>query len=79
VTRTLEYPSLFAGEQGTLRQDGLIHERWEGARVGANPEFTAEDVSAGGTDQVLAALEVASLARRAMLVIPPLAGAGYDE
>jgi hypothetical protein len=70
----LEDPGLFAGEQETLLQDGLRKDRWVGAFLGANPEFTAEDVSAGGTDQVLAVLELAQHARRAVLVIPLLAG-----
>ena len=79
VTCTLEDPGLFAGEQETLRQDGLNKERWVGALVAANPEFTAEDVSAGDNDQVLAALELAQHARRAVLVIPLFAGTTYRE
>ena len=47
--------------------------------MGANPEFTAEDVSVGDTDQVLAALELAQHARRAILVIPLFAGTTYRE
>ena len=50
-----------------------------GSLHGANPEFTAKDVSAGGTDQVLAALGLPPLARRAILAIPLFAGAGYEE
>jgi len=50
-----------------------------GALVGANPEFTAEDVSARETDQILAALELAQHARRAILMIPLFAGTDYAE
>ena len=46
--------------------------------MGANPEVSAEDVANGGTDQVRAALRLARLARRAILVIPLFAGADYE-
>jgi hypothetical protein len=77
-TCTWEAPGKFAGDGEKLRQDGLKRERWVNALVAANAEFSIEDVSAGGVDQVRAALELAPLARRAIFVIPLFAGAGYE-
>ena len=50
-----------------------------GALVGANPKFTAEDVSAREIDQILAALELAQHVRRAILVIPLFTSTDYAK
>jgi len=76
---TLEEPGPFAGDQDKLRQDGLRKERWEGGLISANPEFTVEDLTTGGTDQVQEALQLATYAKRAILVIPLFAEARYEE
>ena len=65
-----------AGNADTLwAQEGSV----SGSFRGSQPRISAEDVSAGGTDQVLAALELAQHALGAILAIPMFAGTDYVE
>ena len=65
-------------DEGRVRQNGLRTEVWVEMRVNGNPEFNVRDVSSGGHDMVVQAIELAKTSEFSLLEFPLFAGCGYE-